>query len=25
LEGPEPPIGRLPDAIRVWSWIEGDD
>ena len=25
LEGPEPPIGRLPDAIRVWSWIESDD
>jgi hypothetical protein len=25
LEGSEPPIGRLPDAIRVWSWIESDD
>ena len=23
--GPEPPIGRLPDAIRAWSWIEGND
>jgi hypothetical protein len=24
-ESPEGPIGRLPDAISAWSWLEADD
>ena len=23
-ELPEPPVGRIPEAVRAWSWIEAD-